>query len=96
MLEKPSNPALIVYLMIALYIPLQSYAKTDPMVQNRNDKSPEDVSVGHKNSEMPSEQSNDGWLELVSLQVLILNNIKKQSFYSWYITAASLYITIGW
>ena len=67
--EKPSNPALIVYLLIALYIPLQSYAKTDPMVQNRNDKSPEDDDIGNKNSEMPSEQSNDGWLRLVSLKV---------------------------
>ena len=67
--EKPSNPALIVYLLIALYIPLQSYAKTDPMVQNRNDKSPEDVSIGNKNSEMPSEQSNVSWLQLVSLHV---------------------------
>ena len=67
--EKPSNPALIVYLLIALYIPLQSYAKTDPIVQNRNDKSPEDDDIGNKNSEMPSEQSNDGWLRLVSLKV---------------------------
>ena len=64
---KPSSPALIAYLIIALYVPSQLYAKTDPMVQNKNDKLSEDDDVGNENSEMPSEQSKDGWLQMVSL-----------------------------
>ena len=65
---KPSNPALIGYLIIALYVPSGLYAKTDPMVQNKNDKLTEDDEVRNEDSEMPSEQSKDGWLQLVSLQ----------------------------
>ena len=64
---KPSNPAIIAYLVIALYVPSELYAKTDIMVQNRNDKLTEDDKVGKENSEMPSEQAKDGWLQLVSL-----------------------------
>ena len=68
MFVKLSNPALIAYLLIALYVPSQLYAKTDPMVQNKNDKVAEDDEVRNEDSEMPSEQSKDGWLQLVSLQ----------------------------
>ena len=68
---KPSNPAFIAYLVIALYLPSGLYAKTDIMVQNENDKLTEDDKVGKENSEMPSEQSKDGWLQLVSLQFKI-------------------------
>ena len=65
---KPSCPALFAYLIIALYVPSGLYAKTDPMVQNKNDKLTEDDKVRNENSEIPSEQSKDGWLKLVSLQ----------------------------
>ena len=64
---KPSSPALFAYLIIALYVPSGLYAKTDPMVQNKNDKLTEDDKVGKENREMPSEQPKDGWLQLVSL-----------------------------
>ena len=64
---KPSNPAFIAYFVIALYVPSELYAKTDIMVQNKNDKLTEDDKVGKENSEIPSEQSKDGWLQLVSL-----------------------------
>ena len=64
---KPSSPAFIACLIIALYVPSGLYAKTDPMVQTKNDKLTEDDKVGKENREMPSEQPNDGWLQLVSL-----------------------------
>ena len=64
---KTSSPALFAYLIIALYVPSGLYAKTDPMVQNQNDKLTEDDEIRNEDSEMPSEQSKDGWLQLVSL-----------------------------
>ena len=68
MTVRPSNPALIAYFIIALYVPSGLSAKTDPMVQNKNDKLTEDDKVRNENSEIPSEQSKDGWLKLVSFQ----------------------------
>ena len=64
---KRSSRALIAYLIIALYVPSGMFAKTDPMVQNKNDKLTEDDNVGKENSETLSEQSKDGWLQLVSI-----------------------------
>ena len=85
---KPSNPALIGYLIIALYVPSGLYAKTDPMVQNKNDKLTEDDEVRNEDSEMPSEQSKDGWLQLVSLQ------FKKTIFRHCYIRNDKLWLYI--